>query len=329
MKILFINSRSPDYIEDQLFSGLTELLGKESVTAYPVNSYFYYERKAYPRNMGKCRSIGDFILDKLTLGKELKAFEYDLVVIGSTKRDTFENFMEITPYLPKHIPVVFVDGGDFPDIGGDARRLGFETLYREVADNYKFKAIFKREYLVAERYPDNAFPLPMSYKPQPIELPIDKQYEVTCWCVESDPVRTRALAILENLYDCRANGTTRGQTFRNYKRKGLGYLKELGSSRIACNFRGVGWDTLRYWEIPAVQSLMVSQKPQIVILDNFVHGEHVLFCKDDLSDLTALLDYYLAHNDEAEALAAAGREHLLKHHTNIRRAEFFLENIKD
>ena len=221
MKILFINSISPDYIEDQLFSGLTELLGKQSVSAYPVNYYYYYERKAYPRNMGKCRTLADYVSDKLTVGKALRASDYDCVVIGSTKRDTFESFQEISGYLPKHIPVVFVDGGDFPDIGGDARRLGFESLYREVATNHKFKAVFKREYIINERYPDNTYPFPMAYKPQQLALPIPRQYDVTCWCVESDPVRTTALAILENLYDCKANGTTRGQTFRNYKRKGL------------------------------------------------------------------------------------------------------------
>ena len=39
--------------------------------------------------MGKCRTASDFISDQLTLKKELEAFEYDYVIIGSTKRDTF------------------------------------------------------------------------------------------------------------------------------------------------------------------------------------------------------------------------------------------------
>jgi len=168
----------------------------------------------------------------------------------------------------------------------------------------------------------------MAFKPQDIKVEEKKLYDVTCWCVESDPIRTKALSILENLYDCRSNGTTLGQTFKNYKRKGLGYLKELGGSRISCNFRGVGWDTLRYWEIPAVQSLMISQKPQIVIPDNFVNGEHVIFCKDDLSDMTSLIDYYLSHEDEREEMSAAARDYAMKIHTHIQRAEYFLDKIE-
>lgn len=327
MRFLFINSKSPDYIEDQLFSALTEIFGKQSVRAYPVNYRYYIQRKAYPLNMGKCRTASDYIIDKLTLKNELKAFEYDCVIIGSTKRDTFENFLEISDHLPDNIPLIYLDGGDFPEVGGDATRLGFESLYNSVTNNYKFKHIFKREYLIDKKYADNVYPFPMSFKLQPIEFPVEKKYDVTCWCVESDPIRTQALSILENLYDCRSNGTTLGQTFRKYKRKGLGYLRELGSSRISCNFRGVGWDTLRYWEIPAVQSLMVSQKPGIVIPNNFIHGEHVLFCKDDLSDLTDLIDYYLLHDDETKEISASAHTFLMNHHTNIQRAEYFLEIV--
>ena len=143
MNILFINSKSPDYVEDQLFSALTEILGKKAVTAYPVNYRYYIERKAYPLNMGKCRAASDFISDKLTLKKELKAFEYDYVIIGSTKRDTFENFSEISDYLPKHIPLIYIDGGDYPDIGGDSERLGFKSLFDDVTKNYKFKHVLK------------------------------------------------------------------------------------------------------------------------------------------------------------------------------------------
>jgi len=108
MKLLFINSKSPDYVEDQLFSALTELLGKKSVVSYPVNYRYYIKRKSYPLNMGRCRTASDFIKDKLALKKELRAFDYDYVIIGSTKQDTFENFSEIERFLPKNIPLIFV-----------------------------------------------------------------------------------------------------------------------------------------------------------------------------------------------------------------------------
>ena len=53
MNILFINSKSPDYVEDQLFSALTEILGKKAVTAYPVN----YKKAAHQSRFRLRRSI--------------------------------------------------------------------------------------------------------------------------------------------------------------------------------------------------------------------------------------------------------------------------------
>ncbi|MFV2004044.1 MAG: glycosyltransferase [Gammaproteobacteria bacterium] len=325
MKILFINSHSPDYVEDQLFSALTEIYGKDSVTPFPLNYRYYIKRKPYPLDMGRCRTAFGYLVDRLTIQKKLKAFDYDYIILGSTKRDVFEKFSDIREAIPAGLPLIYIDGGDFPEVGGDASRLKFRSLYDDVVRQHKFSHIFKREYIIGQQYPDNVHPLPMAFKPQSVNIMGEKKYDVTCWCVESDPIRTRALTLLEDVYDCRENGTTLNQTFKNYKRKGLAYLKDLGRSRISCNFRGVGWDTLRYWEIPAVGALMVSQKPGIDIPDNFVHGEHVVFCKDDLSDLTGLIDYHLSHRDEAAEMTAEANRHLLKHHTHIKRAEFLIE----
>jgi len=327
MKILFINSHSPDYVEDQLFSALTEIYGKDSVTPFPLNYRYYIKRKPYPLDMGRCRTAFGYLVDRLTIQKKLKAFDYDYIILGSTKRDVFEKFSDIREAIPAGLPLIYIDGGDFPEVGGDASRLKFRSLYDDVVRQHKFSHIFKREYIIGKQYPDNVHPFPMAFKPQSINITGEKKYEVTCWCVESDPIRTRALTLLEDLYDCRENGTTLSQTFKNYRRKGLAYLEDLGRSRISCNFRGVGWDTLRYWEIPAVGALMVSQKPGIDIPDNFVHGEHVIFCKDDLSDLTSLLDYYLVHDDEASEISASAKAFLMKNHTHIRRAEYFIEKI--
>jgi hypothetical protein len=66
---------------------------------------------------------------------------------------TIENFLEISDHLPDNIPLIYLDGGDFPEVGGDATRLGFESLYDSVASNFSFTHIFKREYLIDKTYP--------------------------------------------------------------------------------------------------------------------------------------------------------------------------------
>ncbi len=279
--------------------------------------------------MGLSRSPLLFMRDKWRERKKLVEFDPELVIIGSTKRDTLEAFLRVEPNLPKGIPLVYVDGGDWPEVGGDAQRMHFEPLYQEVFRNHQPALIFKRECLIGKEYPENVVPLPMGYKLQPNVAVDEKRYQVTLWCVESNPIRTQALQLLQNRYDCVKNGSVVGQKFRSYRRKGLNYLKELSASRIACNFRGGGWDTLRYWEIPGVQSFMISQRPGIVIPDNFVHGRHVAFCRDDLSDFIPLIDYYLKNEREREEMAAEAHQHLLNFHTIRHRAEYFLQAVQE
>lgn len=324
MRLLFLNSRSADYLQDQLFSGLTELLGAENVIPYPINRNYYLPRKPYPRDLGHCRGIIDYPRDWLHTRRALKHHEFDAVVIGSTKRDIFETFLALRDDLPKGIPLIYIDGGDWPEVGGDAERMDFAGLLRDAFSTKQPDIIFKRECLIGKKYEANVHPLPMGYGPAPVIGEVPKKYDVTCWCVESHPIRTQALTLLEDRYDCRANGTTRGQKFRTYKRKGTNYLRELAASRIACNFRGVGWDTMRYWETPGVGTCLVSQRPQIEIPNDFIHDEHVIFCHDDLSDLIPQLNELMRDNVKRREIADASHRYVNKYHSYISRAERFL-----
>lgn len=224
--------------------------------------------------------------------------DFDCVILGSAKKDVFEKYMGFIDILPKDIPVVFIDGGDWGEIGGDVDRGNWLDLFLEVVKKRAFNWVFKREYLLNKKYDKNVFPLPMAYKGPEIMAPNSQHFDVVFWAVESHPVRTKALEILEDKYDCKSNGTVLGQKFRKYARKGHSYLDELATAKIACNFRGVGWDTLRYWEIPAVGSLMISETPGIQIPDNFVDGQHAVFCEESLSNLTDLIDYYLKNEEK-------------------------------
>ena len=50
--------------------------------------------------------------------------------------------------------------------------------------------------------------------------------------------------------------------------------------------------------------------------EHYTDGEHLrLFEPGDLGQAAALVEYYVAHPDEARAIALAGREHVLAHHT--------------
>jgi hypothetical protein len=323
-RILFFASRKSDYLEEIVLAGLHGLNLGDRLVLCPPPLKCYFSRKPYPRSIGKCRQVLSYIPDVLKAPGFYNSF--DCVILGSLKRDVFENYLRVRDRLPPRLPVVLIDGGDWADVGGDSERLGFGQLYRQAANARPFDIIFKRERMPSRSFPSNVFPLPMAFVSTHAIVPAStKKYDVVFWGVESHPARAIALDMLQSRFDCAANGTVRHQKPRIYPRKGSRYLKELASARVCCNFRGAGWDTLRYWEIPAVGSFMISQAPAITIPDNFVSEVDCVFCKEDLGDLLDRASYYLRNEKEREEIAANGRKRLYAYHTHIHRAQYILD----
>ena len=323
MKILYINTSSADYVQDLTYSGLVKKFGYKNVIDYKWNKKYHVPYKKYPKNLGY---VENSLFGSVFRNIDFKSLDY--VFVGSCKVEAFDTYIEIAHQIPKNVPVVFIDGGDGNKIGIDLTTYGRPELYEKALSFRPFDFIFKREYLVEETYKDHIAPLPMSFNFDRLpNLTNDLKYDVSFWAVESHPLRTNALNILENKYDCQNNGTTRNQKFSKYKRKGSFYLQELSDCKVTINIRGGGWDTMRYWEVPAVGGFMLSQKPQIVIPNNFEHAKDVVFFKDDLSDLTDLCDYYLKNDYEREKIAKSGLQKMKNFHTDEKRVEYIFDKI--
>ncbi len=324
MKILYICSARFDYLQDLTYGGLVKVLGKHNVIDYPWNPKFNLPIKSYPKNLGY-KSIS-FRFPVMNNFKEI-----DLVILASAKKDALESYIKIL-HLIKNKPIIFLDGGDLPEIGGDFYRHHCRSLYEETINQRPFDIILKREYIPSlYNSHSNVFPFPFSF-PYNISLPPVaeslKTYDVSFWGQQHPQIRTDALKRLAGKYDCDQNGTTLDQNFKTYKRKGLFYLKEISRCKIVLNFRGLGWDTMRYWEVPAAGSFMISQAPQILIPNNFESGKHLVWCSDSLDDLIDLIDYYIARPSEREQMALNAREHLLKYHLNTARASTLIEIVQ-
>ncbi|WP_455223494.1 glycosyltransferase family protein [Kaarinaea lacus] len=324
MRILFINSHSADYVQDLTYSGLVKIFGLKNVIDYRWNQKYHVPYKKYPKNLGY---VAGSFLPSLT-HRSLKRF--DIVFVGSAKIDCFETYLAFMDRIPMDVPVVFIDGGDWPEIGRDLTAYNRPDLYNDAIAKRPFDLVFKREMLIDQDYGENVFPLPMSFNiARAKNIPKEKKYQVSFWAVESHPTRVHALDLLTDKFDCKVNGTERNQKFSKYKRKGEFYLQELARCKIVLNFRGGGWDTMRYWEVPAVGSFMISQRPQFVIPHNFEHEKHVVFCQDDLSDLIDLCEYYLKNDTAREQIASNGKNHLLQYHTDVKRAEYVIQTIRN
>jgi len=326
MKVLYINRPNSDYLQDFIYTGLVKLLGAKNIIEYPWNIRFHFNHRPYPKNLGLVR--GEFFN---SIRAKLSPKDYDIVIVASCHPETIQYYSQIIKDIPSHVKTIFLDGGDMPEIAGDLdiTKGNGRELYKELTSYREFDYIFKREYLLDTQYDNNVYSLPFGFNLD--HLPNNSQqqykYDVAFWAVESDPIRTKVLQLLENKYDCKKNGTTRNQIMKKYKRKGQFYLEELSSCKIGLNFRGGGWDTLRFWEIPALGGFMISQKLQIQIDNNFTDGKNIIFCDSDLGNLTELCDYYLTHEKERITIAQNAKKHIEQFHTDVHRAKKVLEII--
>lgn len=324
MRILYINRPKSEYLQDFVYTGLCKTIGAENIIEHPWNIRFHLNPRPYPKNLGQRRG---------TLLKSLRAQlhrkRFDAVIVASCHPYTMARYLKIVAAIPPGVPTVFIDGGDWPAIAGDLDRVGGRELYDAILAIRPFDIIFKREYLLDQAYPANVHPLPMCFNPDHTPaLPQAFKYDVAFWAVESDPIRTKALDMLQSEFDCAQNGTVRNQVMKRYKRKGRFYLEELGRCKIGLNLRGAGWDTLRYWELAGLGRFMISQRPRILIENNYEDGKHVIFCRDDLDDLIDLCRYYLAHEDERETIARRALAHSREFHTDSMRARKVLGVIE-
>lgn len=324
MKILFINSGRVDYQQDLLYSGLVDLLGKSSVLDYPFNLSYHLPLAAYPRNLGYRKGIGPI------LRADVGFSSVDCIVIGSAKKASFETYLRVANKLSKRCPVVFLDGGDLPGVGQDLQREDAASLLDEAMAIRPFDIVLKREFLSGASYEANVIPFPFSCNFQPYQLRKQlKNFDVSFWAVQSHPVRSTVFEKIKGKFDCDDNGSLPGQSFNRYKRTGKRYLRDLSRCKIVLNARGAGWDTLRFWEAPALGTFMISQKPMIEIPNPLEHGKHLIFCDDEFEGLVDLCNFYLKKEALRESIARAGYEHVLTHHSNQKRARRLLSLLFD
>ena len=195
MKILFIASSESDYLQDLTYAGLSEILGNKSLVDFPYHWQYHKEKKffwnkklEYPKNLGLVKEMNS---STLHLTEEevlnyLKQNKFSLVILGSAKIDNLailDRLMEVI-----QVPWIFIDGGDWTEVGGDFKRLGGQesfNLFQKICRLKKPSVIFKRE-LPLESKEEKLFPLPFSVNSSiiPIKPPVDnKKYQVQFWAV--------------------------------------------------------------------------------------------------------------------------------------------------
>ncbi|GDX89446.1 hypothetical protein LBMAG45_13020 [Nitrospirota bacterium] len=358
MRILYLTDLSPDYLADLLYVGLSRVLGAGQVVDYPYKALYHdpLERVHYapqiPGPAYRAEEVDALLRDK----------QFDLAILSSPRRGATMAWESLVRggAMP---PLILLDGEDDPAF----RRALFErhrcALYFK--REYRLPPVGGARGLVRRWRTSRAdaalaqrtYPLPLAVALDTLPtIPIvQRDVDVSYAARISHPKRLQAVELLHQASGVGFHGGVYAEAEdrqskllsgvsrlliklagdppvtaaqRGTKLSKAEYYALLGRSKMALSIRGGGFDTLRYWEIVASGTLLLSEPPDIEIPDNFVHDQQALFCRPDLSDLPELVRYYASHGAERESIARAGYEHLLKFHTCERRAEQLLSRCQ-
>lgn len=309
MRVLLITQEGSDYGLDTLYDGLCAVLGDEAVVELPWKPTLHGQdagrAEGYPcvyHRRGEPQSLQAVVSD-------LRDARYDLLVFADSLMTLDAAGVRTIAEAARGIPLVLVDTCDE---GGDYRESLIEFLGRDACLAY-----FKREMIAGVDYGTGTFPLPFAYSDRGVVgAPQGPRDRAVFWA--GKPAAGLRPVYLDRLRDI---GLDVDRTFTQDE-----YRSELWRSRIGLNLFGYGFDTVRYWEVPAHGAMLLSERPPIRIPHNFEDGVHAVFF-DDLPELETKLEYYLRHRDKAASIALAGQRHFLEHHTAAARARQFLGRV--
>jgi hypothetical protein len=307
-RLLVLTEPQPDYGADVLYDGLAEMLGDDNVVDYPWKGTLHGAQPDsfanYPCAFvrpGRQWTIHEVI-------EALRAGQFDATLYCASLRSAYASELQaITSASPT--PVFVVDQSDNP-----LNQRGAMAAHAGVPENAPY---FKREMLACVDYGPDAFPLPFAY-PAAKMRPIQSNRDVPLfWAGERNAaLRPIFLNRIEAMQNVRFDE----------KMSQDAYKDAIGRARIGLSFFGFGYDTVRYWELPAHGAMLMSERPPIRIPHNFVDGESAVFF-NDLEELENRLVYYLDRPEEAERIGRAGREHLERYHTGAARARLLLAQM--
>lgn len=309
--ILIITHRHSDYGMDTLYDGLCELLGDDRVTEFPFKPFLHGQRKedvgAYPCFFERRGEPKDAAL----IADELRAGRYDMILFADMLRDNDPTTVRMLMEAGRELPLFILDTWD--DCGDHT------PILRDLLGRERFDGYFKREMLACVEYAPGTYPLPFGYPDTRIPKQTSNERPDDLFWAGHRVFGLRRLYLehLEGLLGARLD--------RTYTQEE--YVQALGRARIGLNFFGFGFDTVRYYELPAHGCMLLSERPPIRIPHPFRDGESAVFF-DDLPDLEEKLAYYLARPDEVARIAHEGRECLTLHHTTSVRARQLLGRIE-
>ncbi len=320
-KILIFADPESDYGQYMIWLGLVRLFGDENVVTYPYKKTYYGEvandyilpdgKQGFtsPCDFYKTRPVKPHIWTTDEIVEHIS--EFNLIIIGSLRKYALLGYKEIRDRISGFRgPVVYTD---FEDYSG---------MNMWQIDEIKPDVLFKREMLMGEPYPSHypIHPLPFSCFIEPQEFkPAEKDIDVFFAAGITHPVRQQ---IIDKLRTLKIRFVGGGNEFR---RSWQEYNELMERSKISIVARGWGWDSVRAWEAPAHNTMVMWLNHPQILPNPFTDREHIV--NFNLNNLEELVYYYLDNEKERLQIQEAGRNHLWNFHTCEKRAQYMLDCI--
>jgi hypothetical protein len=339
MRALFLTDPAPDYLADLTYIGLCRMLGKEHVIDFPSKKTYHepHHRVHY------IPQVAAHPYEEQDILAFLRAGYFDIAILSSPRAAVVTALKALTKHVSAP-PLILIDGEDDASIRHDLWDHSGAVLYfkRELHKNGRMK------------HRDRLMPLSLSIVQEQIPTcpPAERVIDVSYAGRVSHPRRKQAVDLLSRSPNVRFEGHLYADTGdrqskvltgfpriwaklmgdplvpvhqRGIKLDPHAYYQLMARSNMALSVRGGGFDTLRYWEIPAMKTVLLSEEPDIEIANNFVHGQSALFFKPDLSNLVSLVQTYANEPRICADIAQRGLDHLVRYHTCEKRATYLIE----
>ncbi|MBI1320754.1 MAG: glycosyltransferase [Candidatus Hydrogenedens sp.] len=306
-RFLFMLHPRPHYGADVLYEGLCAALGDEAVDEWPHKPTLHGAQPEHLRNYPCYFDRGGTELEDEVLADRLRSGYYTAILYGDCEKDLPRERVHRLLDAAGSTPIVLIDALDeFYDARPELEaHLGIP----------RFEAYFKREMVRFHDYGRDTFPLPFAYAGQlGGNPPWESRNREFLWAGH------RMLGMRRIVLDALEQhmGWTLNEFFETEK-----YNRILEDTRVGLNLFGKGFDTVRYWELPAHGCLLVSRRLPIHVPHDFVDGESAVFF-ESVNELESKLRYYLEQTDAAAQIASQGYKHWRAHHTAEARARQFL-----
>lgn len=212
---------------------------------------------------------------------------------------------------------VAIDYLDLPEIDEDhARRCLLYFKMQFASGGYRF------ENVVPGGYIPNAVHI-YRYLPHVRAMADEKSYQYEVYgrfgLGFAQEVRRKACSILESQKHFRWEGSLRVKPY-------CISLSEIAHSKICIDLPGKGDFCFRLVDYMAVGSCVIAARHRTALPVPLIEGKHIVYMKDDFSDLVDLCRFYLQNDDAREALRRNSRAYFDRYLHRDQLAAYYLHS---